>query len=111
MLPRAPEHKKSCKALVLLQLNLKVLLPSTLTLCPYIVEGKVLFSANGGKNRVVNSKCSLKMGCAGEPKIPLLFRIHLMYPCWGSHEQLCPSLTHPQLYASGSLGMREQHKA
>lgn len=29
----------------------------------------------------------------GEPKVPLLFRIHLMYPCWGSHEQLCPSLT------------------
>lgn len=32
LLYRAPEHKKSCKALTLLQLNLKILLPSTLTL-------------------------------------------------------------------------------
>lgn len=49
---------------------------------------KILFPANGGENRAVNSKCSLKRGCTGEPKVPLL-----MYPCWGNHEWLCPSLT------------------
>lgn len=36
-------------------------------------RGKILFSANGGESRAVNSKCSLKMGCTGEPKAPLLF--------------------------------------
>lgn len=93
MLPPAPEHKKSCKAFTLLQLNVKILLPSTQTLFHYMVGGKILFPANGGENSAVNSKCSLTRGCTGEPKVPLLFRIHLMYPCWGSHEQLCPSLT------------------
>lgn len=91
MLPHTPEHEKSCKALTLLQLNLKILLPSTLTLFHYMAGGKILFSANGGENSAVNSKCSLEMSCTGEPKVPLLFCI-LMYPCWGSHEQLCPSL-------------------
>lgn len=46
-------------------------------------RGKILFSANGGENSTVNSKCSLKMGCTGGPKAPLLFCIHLTYPFWG----------------------------
>lgn len=29
----------------------------------------------------------------GSPKFLRSFRIHLMYPCWGNHEQLYPSLT------------------
>lgn len=112
MLPHTPEHKKSCKALTLLQLNLKILLPSTLTLFHYKAGGKILFSANGEENSAVNSKCSLRMGCTGEPKAPLLFCIHLMYPCWGAMSS-CAQVSqsfYPQLYASGSLGMREQHK-
>lgn len=80
MLPHAPEHTKSWKALTLLQLNLKILLPSTLPLFHCMAGGKILFSANEGENSSVNSKCSLKMGCTGEPKAPLLFHIHLMYP-------------------------------
>lgn len=112
MLPHTPEHKKSCKALTPLQLNLKILLPSTLTLFHYKVGGKILFSASGGENSTVNSKCSLKMGCTGQPKVPLLFCIHLMYPSWGAMSS-CAQVSlnfYPQLYASGSLGMREQHK-
>lgn len=85
MLPHAPEHKKSCKALTLLQLNLKN--PSAFHSDPISLHGgrgKILSSANGRENRAVNSWCSLKMGCTGECKGPLLFCIHLMYPCWGA---------------------------
>lgn len=112
MLPHAPEHKKSCKALTSLQLNLKILLPSTLTLFHCMAGGKILFSANEGENSAVNSKCSLKIGCTGESKAPLLFHIHLMYPCWGAVSS-CAQVSlnsYPQLCALGSLGMREQHK-
>lgn len=75
-------------------------------------RGEMLFSANEGEKGAVNSKCSLKMGCTGEPKAPLLFHIHLMYPCWGAVSSCAQvSLNScPQLCALGSLGMREQHE-